>query len=273
MIVKNNLSALNVNRNHETTNAAKAKSMEKLSSGKKINRAADDAANLAISEKMYRQMFALNQATNNAMDGISSLQTADGALDSVNNKLNRMSELAVQAGNETLSAQDRSKLESEMNALKSEIDRVSQTTTFNEQPLLDGSFQEKSIQVGSEVTEENQIDISIDNMNWNSISGNGNISLQTSEDIAATMDYIKTAQQNVSTMRADMGATQNRLESTVSNLRNVTENTTAAASRIRDTNMAEEMVRLSTQRILARTQEAIQAKANQNNRLVMNLIS
>jgi flagellin len=138
------------------------------------------------------------------------LQTADGALEQVNGMLGRMSELAVQAGNETLAAADRQKIEAEMNGLKSEIDRISETATFNDQKLLDGSFQGKNIQAGTEATGGNQIDISIGNMNWDAISGGGAVNLQSSSQIAETMDYIKTAQQNVSTMRADIGATQNR---------------------------------------------------------------
>jgi flagellin len=276
MVIRNNISAMNTNRIHNNTNVANARSVEKLSSGRKINRGADDAANLAISEKMYRQMFALNQAANNAMDGVSSLQTADGALDQVNNMLNRMSELAVRAGNDTLSASDRSNLESEMNSLRGEIDRISQTATFNDQNLLDGSLADgRSIQVGSEVSGENQINITIANMDWASISGSGNdsISLQNSDQISSAMENIRAAQRNVSTMRSDIGATQNRLGSTISNMRNVSENTTASASRIRDTDMAEEMVKSSSQRILARAQEAMMAKTNQNNLLAIRLMT
>jgi flagellin len=247
--------------------------MEKLSSGRKINRGADDAAGLAISEKMYRQMFALTQATSNAQDGISAVQTADGALNQVGDMLNRMSELSVQAGNETLAKEDRDKIQSEMDALRTEIDRVSETTTFNDQKLLDGSFADgKKLLVGAEATDGNQIDIKIDKMDWDSISGGGTVSVASSDQISATMDYIKTAQQNVSTMRSDMGATQNRLEDTVGNLRNVVENTTAAASSIRDTDYADEMVKLSNRKILAQAQFAMQAQANQANGYVLALL-
>ena len=276
MIVKNNLTAANANRQQETSAAERAKSAEKLSSGTKINRGADDAANLAISEKMRRQIFSLVQASANAQDGISSIQTADGALDQVNDMLGRMNELAIQAGNETLSSEDRGKIESEMNALRSEIDRVAETTTFNDQKLLDGSFAEgKRLQVGADVSDENQINIVIGQMDWASISESGSapISLQNNAEISAVLDSIQTAGQNVSNMRSDLGATQNRLESTVGNLRNVAENTTAAESSIRDTDMAAEMIRMSSRNIANQAALAMQAQANQSNRGVLGLLA
>lgn len=273
MIIKNNLSAMNNTRSSESTNSAKAKSNEKLSSGQKINRGADDAAGLAISEKMLRQIFALSKATANAQDGISSIQTADGALNQVNDMLNRMNELGVKAGNETMGEEERYSIQAEMNALRSEVDRIAETTTFNDQKLLDGSFRGKKLQVGSEASSENQIDLNIGNMNWNSISANSTVNIGSRDDLALTMEGIRSALQNVSTMRADMGATQNRLGNTISNLRNATENTTAANSAIRDTNMATEMVNNASKNILARTQDAILAQANQNSRNVLSLLN
>lgn len=274
MIVKNNLPATNTNRAHESTQAAKAKSTEKLSSGNKINRGADDAAGLAISEKMMRQIFALSKATANAQDGISSIQTADGALEQVDGMLNRMNELGVKAGNETLGDEERYSIQAEMNALRSEVDRIAETTTFNDQKLLDGSFADgKKLQVGSEAGSENQVNIAIAKMDWNSISGNGSIGIGNRDQIATTLDSVKSAMESVATMRSDMGATQNSLSSLVSNLRNATENTTAAYSSIRDTDMASEMVNNSSKNILARTQEAIQAQANQNSRNVLSLLN
>ena len=276
MIVKNNVSAANANRQQEKSAIEKAKSSEKLSSGQKINRAADDAANLAISEKMRRQIYSLVQASSNAQDGISSLQTADGALDQVNDMLGRMNELAIQAGNETLSSEDRGKIEAEMNALRGEINRVAETTTFNEQKLLDGSFADgKRLQVGAEVSEENQISIVIGQMDWATISEGTNtpISLQNNVEIAAALESIQTAGQNVSSMRSDMGAIQNRLENTVGNLKNVIENTTSAESSIRDTDMAAEMIRLSSRNIANQAALAMQAQANQSNRGVLGLLA
>ena len=284
MVVQHNLTAMNSNRMLGITTATQAKTTEKLSSGYKINRAADDAAGLAISEKMRRQIRGLTQATANAQDGISCLQTAEGALNEVHDMLQRMNELAIKAGNETLQSTDKDYIQSELNALKVEINRVSETTTFNEQKLLNGDFSVgKRIQVGSEVQTANQIRITIGNMNWASITA----SFATTGAAAATLDVtstnydtgvratvstIKVALQHVSTMRSDMGAVQNRLEHTVNNLKNVVENTTAAESAIRDTDMASEMVKFSNNAILAQAGQAMLAQANQTNAGVLALL-
>ena len=291
MVVKNNLTAMNSNRMLSTTVASQAKSTEKLSSGYKINRAADDAAGLAISEKMRRQIRGLTQAAANAQDGISCLQTAEGALNEVHAMLQRMNELAIKAGNETLQSIDKQYIQSELNALRVEIDRVAETTTFNEQMLLDGSFSiGKRIQVGSEVQSPNQIRITIVKMSWSAITAASvgtaasqfgvPASLSTStldvtggyEHIRATVSVIKAGLQAVSTQRSDMGAVQNRLEHTISNLKNVVENTTAAESAIRDTDMALEMVRFSNNNILAQAGQAMLAQANQANQGVLALL-
>lgn len=277
MVVQHNLTAMNSNRMLNVTTSSQAKSTEKLSSGYKINRAADDAAGLAISEKMRRQMRGLTQATSNAQDGISAVQTAEGALNEVHDMLQRMNELAIKAGNETLETIDKTYIQSELNALRSEIDRVAQTTTFNEQNLLDGSFSPgKKIQVGAEVDNANQITITIAQMNWQEItSGFAGADLNVTEDydaIKATVSTIKIALQTVSTQRSDLGAVQNRLEHTVSNLKNVVENTTAAESAIRDTDMATEMVRYSNNNILAQAGQSMLAQANQANQGVLSLL-
>jgi len=285
MVVQNNLTAMNSNRMLSVTTASQAKSTEKLSSGYKINRAADDAAGLAISEKMRRQIRGLTQATANAQDGISCLQTAEGALNEVHAMLQRMNELAIKAGNETLQSVDKQYIQSELNALRVEIDRVSETTTFNEQKLLDGSFSAgKKIQVGSEVQDANQISITIRSMNWSSITAGStafgvtgtastlNVATTDYNDIKTTVSVIKAALQEVSTMRSDMGAVQNRLEHTVNNLKNVVENTTAAESAIRDTDMATEMVKFSNNNILAQAGQAMLAQANQANQGVLALL-
>jgi len=286
MVVKNNLTAMNSNRMLSATVTTQAKSTEKLSSGYKINRAADDAAGLAISEKMRRQIRGLTQATANAQDGISCLQTAEGALNEVHSMLQRMNELAIKAGNETLQSVDKQYIQSELTALRVEIDRVSNTTTFNEQKLLDGSFSPgKRIQVGSEVQSPNQIRITIGNMNWASITAGStgfnvaagsastlNVNTSDYDTIRTTVSVIKAALQSVSTMRSDMGAVQNRLEHTVANLKNVVENTTAAESAIRDTDMATEMVKFSNNNILAQAGQAMLAQANQANQGVLALL-
>jgi len=297
MVVQNNLTAMNSNRMLGITVGSQAKSTEKLSSGYKINRAADDAAGLAISEKMRRQIRGLTQATANAQDGISALQTAEGALNEVHAMLQRMNELAIKAGNETLQSLDRKFIQSELDALKKEINRVSETTTFNEQFLLDGTFKDgKRIQVGAEVAVENQIRITIVKMDWETIvkedmradDANTDARLmvfssaleigatrdfdEIYSDIKATVTTIKLALQNVSQQRSDLGAVQNRLEHTVANLKNVVENTTAAESAIRDTDMASEMVKFSNNSILAQAGQAMLAQANQSNAGVLALL-
>ena len=169
MVVQHNITAMNSNRMLGLTTSAQAKSTEKLSSGYKINRAADDAAGLSISEKMRRQIRGLTQASANAQDGISCVQTAEGALNEVQDMLQRMNELAVKGENGTLTSTDRSYIQSEVKQLMSEIDRVQSTTTFNEQKLLDGSFSNKGLQVGAESGQH--IAITIKNMNTNELIG------------------------------------------------------------------------------------------------------
>ena len=170
MVVQHNITAMNSNRMLGLTTSAQAKSTEKLSSGYKINRAADDAAGLSISEKMRRQIRGLTQASANAQDGISCVQTAEGALNEVQDMLQRMNELAVKGENGTLTSTDRSYIQAEVKQLMSEIDRVQSTTTFNEQKLLTGSFSNKGLQVGAESGQH--ITVTIKNMNTNELIGN-----------------------------------------------------------------------------------------------------
>ena len=273
MVVQHNLTAMNSNRMLGVTTSTQAKSTEKLSSGYKINRAADDAAGLAISEKMRRQVRGLTQAVANAQDGISAVQTAEGALGEVHDMLQRMNELAVKAGTDTLQQTDRDYIQSEVDALLTEIDRVSATTTFNEQSLLDGSFTGKKLQVGAESVASNQIQMDIASMN---VSGLSIASLKVSGSdgsvARASIDKIKTALEKVSKQRSDLGAVQNRLEHTVKNLDNVVENTQAAESQIRDTDMATEMVRYSNNNVLAQAGQAMLAQANQSNQGVLSLL-
>jgi flagellin len=277
---------MNSNRMLGVTTSAMAKTTEKLSSGYKINRAADDAAGLAISEKMRRQIRGLTQATANAQDGISAVQTAEGALNEVHDMLQRMNELAIKAGNETLQSTDKKYIQSELDALRTEINRVGATTTFNEQALLNGSFSDgKRIQVGSEVDPLNQIKITITRMNWSAISltaaeaktnekGADLIVDTTDYDVLkATISTVKLAIQNVSKQRSDLGAVQNRLEHTIQNLKNVVENTTSAESAIRDTDMASEMVKFANYNILAQAGQAMLAQANASNQGVLALLA
>ena len=270
MVVQHNLTAMNSNRMLNITTTAQAKSTEKLSSGYKINRSADDAAGLAISEKMRRQIKGLTQATANAQDGISCVQTAEGALGEVTDMLQRMSEISIKAENGTLTTSDRSYIDSEVTALKTEINRVQGSTTFNEQKLLDGSFTGKDLQVGSENNTQQRIAISIDKMSTSALGLTGDV---TSAANAGTFNgVIKTALEKVSKQRSDLGAVQNRLEHTVNNLKNVVENTTSAESAIRDTDMASEMVKYSNNNILSQAGQAMLAQANQSNQGVLSLL-
>ncbi len=272
MVVKHNLTAMNSNRMLNVTTSSQAKSTEKLSSGYKINRAADDAAGLAISEKMRRQVRGLTQASANAQDGISCVQTAEGALGEVHDMLQRMNELAVKAANGTNTSKDRDYIDSEVQALKSEIDRVATTTTFNEQSLLNGEF-DTYLQVGAENDENQTIAIKIANMNSDEIGlADLTVSGEDGDNAKAAIDKIKTALESVSTQRSDLGAIQNRLEHTIKNLDNVVENTTSAESSIRDTDMATEMVRFSNNNILAQAGTSMLAQANQANQNVLSLI-
>lgn len=271
MVVQHNLTAMNSNRMLGLTTKTQAKSTEKLSSGYKVNRAADDAAGLAISEKMRRQIRGLTQASLNAQDGISAVQTAEGALNEVHDMLQRMNELAVKAANGTNQSEDRNYIQMEVNNLISEIDRVSETTTFNEQMLLNGAFSGKGLQVGAEGTSANKIDVTIDKMSASGIGVN-TVSVKTVSVAKTAITTIKKALASVSTQRSELGAIQNRLEHTINNLDNVVENTTSAESQIRDTDMATEMVRYSNNQILAQAGQAMLAQANQANQGVLSLL-
>ncbi len=272
MVVQHNLRAMNSNRQLGITSGTAAKSTEKLASGYRINRAADDAAGLSISEKMRRQVRGLTQASKNAQDGISCVQTAEGALGEVHDMLQRMNELAVQASNETLTSVDRGYLDQEVTALKAEIDRIADSTTFNEQNLLNGDFKNKKIQVGSE--NGNVIEISIDEMSTSELGiDSATVAGADQTNSKAAIDSIKAAIEKVSAQRSDLGAYQNRLEHTVKNLDNVIENTQAAESQIRDTDMASEMVKYSNNQILQQAGQAMLAQANQANQGVLSLLS
>ena len=271
MVVQHNLTAMNSNRMLGITTKTQAKSTEKLSSGYKINRAADDAAGLAISEKMRRQVRGLTQASLNAQDGISAVQTAEGALTEVHDMLQRLSELAIKAANGTNQSVDRGFIQDEVNQLVSEIDRVQSTTQFNEQSLLDGTFTGKNLQVGADSGQEIQLYIS--NMDASSIGvSSTKVKVSTATDAKTSISNIKAAINSVSKQRSALGAVQNRLEHTINNLDNVVENTTAAESQIRDTDMATEMVKYSNNNILAQAGQAMLAQSNQANQGVLSLL-
>ena len=344
MIVKHNITAMNSNRMLGLTTSSQAKSTEKLSSGYKINRAADDAAGLSISEKMRRQVRGLTQAAANAQDGISVVQTAEGALNEVEDMLQRMNELAVKGENGTLTTTERSSIQSEIKQLMSEVDRVQSTTTFNEMNLLDGKFI-KGLQVGAEAGQH--IDISIRNMSMAGLASKvgtlydpvkfsalteedaeydkttydkdaasgavigtvdsgttksyatalageeteltktmatdiyektmnlvgGDVdSVLTQKDFNSLNAFIKGAITLVSMQRSDLGAIQNRLEHTINNLNNITENTQSAEAAIRDTDIATEMVQFSNNNILQQAGTSMLSQANQGNQLALSLL-
>ena len=275
MVVQHNVTAMNANRQLGITTDVQAKSSEKLSSGYKINRAADDAAGLAISEKMRRQVRGLTQASANAQDGISAVQTAEGALNEVHDMLQRMSELAIKASNDTLQTTDRAYIQREVDALRDEIDRTGASTQFNNTNLLDGTFTNKNLQVGSENSANNVIRIDIIALTATGLKIDGtNIKVTGTNGVNAkgSIQKIKEALETVSKQRSDLGAIQNRLEHTIKNLDNVVENTQAAESQIRDTDMAEEMVRYSNNNILAQAGQSMLAQANQTNQGVLSLL-
>ena len=269
MVVQHNLTAMNSNRMLGVNTATQAKSTEKLSSGYRINRAADDAAGLAISEKMRRQVRGLTQAVANAQDGISCVQTAEGALNEVHDMLQRMNELAVKAANGTNQSEDRGYIDKEVQALKSEINRVASSTSFNELSLLDGTFTKVGLQVGAEKSQT--IELTIKSMDATGLSVAG-VKVDTAADANSAIDSIKKGIKALNDQRSDLGAVQNRLEHTINNLNNVVENTTAAESQIRDTDMASEMVRYSNNNILAQAGQSMLAQANQSNQGVLSLL-
>jgi flagellin len=345
MVVQHNITAMNANRNLGVTTSSQAKSTEKLSSGYKINRAADDAAGLSISEKMRKQIRGLTQATTNAQDGISAVQTAEGALSEVHDMLQRMNELATKAANGTMSSSDKCDVQNEIKSLSIEIDRVATTTKFNEIYLLNGNEQGRvtksgsgslsfALQVGADNLQTNRIgvkiyaitasaigvgwsedgktaisagkavtekhfglnengsivqltgadasgigtggNVKVNNGSTKSLAADGGsggyINVTTTSAARAAMDNISVAIKLVSARRSDLGAVQNRLEHTIKNLNNVVENTTAAESEVRDTDMATEMVTYSKNNILAQAGQSMLAQANQSNQGVLSLL-
>ena len=288
MVVQHNLTAMNTNRQLGMVTGAQAKSTEKLSSGYRINRAGDDAAGLSISEKMRSQIRGLNKASNNAQNGISLIQTAEGALNEVHSILQRMNELATQGANDVNTSVDRAAINKELSSLSSELGRIKTTTQFNDMNLLDGSFGNKKLQVGAK---ENQtIDVKITDLATlasNTLTNDGDLSTKLSltnvttstgtateenATYAAAMTKIQEDIKAVSGLRSDLGAVQNRLEHTIANLDTTSENTQAAESLIRDVDMASEMVEFSKNNILAQAGQAMLSQANQATQGVLSLL-
>ena len=276
MIINHNMNAMNAHRNMGVNNNNAAKAMEKLSSGLRINRAGDDAAGLAISEKMRGQIRGLDQASRNAQDGISLIQTAEGALNETTNILQRMRELSVQAANDTNATTDRVAIKTELTALRSEISRIAETTKFNGKGVINSGASQVSlnIQVGANAGE--RITLALDNMNASAIGVTSDLVATISAGSAGDANALTTAIDNalvkVSTQRAKFGAIQNRLEHTIKNVDNTSENLQSAESRVRDVDMAKEMMNYSKNNILNQAAQSMLAQANQQPQNVLNLL-
>ena len=290
LFINTNVASLGAQRSLAPSGAELKTAMERLSSGKKINSAADDAAGFAIAERMTAQIRGLNMATKNANDGLSMLGVIENATNDVTDMLHRMRDLAIQATNDTNSDEDRAFLQLEVAQLKNEIDRVAEDTQYNGQTGLDGTFTSKSIQVGTESGQK--ITFSVNGIVADKIGTretNGDITETTVDNVTTTYDVdsidisdaagaqaglqvITDAIEQVAGDRATYGALQNRLEYTVSNLMNVAEFTTAARSRIEDADFAAESARLAKAQVLQQTGTAMLAQANASSQLALSLI-
>lgn len=269
MRINNNLMAMNTHRQLSLNNAGSAKSIEKLSSGQRINKAGDDAAGLSISEKMRAQIRGLDMSSKNAQDGISLIQTAEGALQETHAILQRMRELSVQAANDTNVTVDRTAVDTEMDSLVAEIGRISTSTTFNEKKLLDGSLKGANFQIGAD--KGTRMSLSIGSMTATKLAVSG-LDVTTHTKAGSAIAVIDAAIKSVSTERSKLGANQNRLEHTIKNLDNASENIQAAESRVRDVDMAKEMMNFTKQNILTQAAQAMLAQANQAPQGVLQLL-
>ncbi|MDO5520754.1 MAG: flagellin [bacterium] len=302
MIIQHNMAAANTNRQLGVASTNLSKSTEKLSSGYRINRAADDAAGLSISEKMRGQIRGLDQASSNAQDGISMVQTAEGALAQTEDILQRMRELTVQGANDTYVDEDRKAIAEELKALRDEVNRISSDTEFNKKKLLDGSLTDVQLQVGG--NSDQRISFSVGNMSasgavlvLDTVLGTLGIpagdsadampdavpptgddgapqegNYGTSDDWSTALDGLDAAISQVSTQRSQLGAVQNRLEYTIANADNTSENLQSAESRIRDVDMADEMVKYSKNSILQQASQSMLAQAKNSTQGVLSLL-
>lgn len=275
MSIRNNLNAMFALRYIGINNDLLGKSIEKLSSGLRINRAGDDAAGLAISEKIRGQINGLTQASRNAQDGISLMQTAEGSVNETHSMLQRMKTLAVQAANGTYTNSDRKLIDKELQELKKEINRIAKDTEFNGMTLLDGSFDKKkgsdglNLQVGNKANQIISVDIEGATLNDLGIQ---HISIETEDDAKSALSKIENAIHYTSGIRATLGAVQNRLEHTISSLDNTAENLQSAESRIRDTDIAKEMMEYVKSKLLMDVGISILTQANQEFNFILKLL-
>ena len=278
MIINHNMRAMNAQRNMGINNTNAGKSMEKLSSGLRINRAGDDAAGLSISEKMRAQIRGLNQASRNSQDGISMIQTAEGALNEAHSIIQRMRELAVQAANDTNVSVDRTSIGDEITQLGNELERIKDNTEFNKQKLLNGSAGDSGtvqIQVGANNGQRTTLNFTTAGINLTSVvtalkGQSGQVA--TSDLATAFIATVDTNLKTVSSGRSMLGAYQNRLEHTIANLDNAAENTQASESRVRDVDMAKEMMEYSKNNILQQAAQSMLAQANGSTQSVLQLL-
>jgi len=275
LVVNTNVGSLNAQRSLAASGAELRTAMERLSSGSKINSASDDAAGFAIAERMTAQIRGLNMAAKNAGDGLSMLSAIENATNDVTDMLQRMRELAVQAVNDTNTAQDRGYLQQEVDGLLAEINRVSSQTEYNGEAILDGS-RHGNIQVGTEAGQT--VHFQIDSISTNNLGTEGgypslsSINVSNSSNATNALATITRSIEQVAGDRAEYGALQNRLEYTVSNLMNVSEFTTAARSRISDADFAQESARLAKAQVLQQSGTAMLAQANASSQLALSLI-
>ncbi len=277
-VINTNVGSLTAQRNLSASQASLSQSMQRLSSGLRINSAKDDAAGLAIAERMNAQVRGMNVAIRNANDGISLAQTAEGALSKVGDALQRMRELAVQSRNATNSSSDKDSLNKEFGELQSEITRVLGGTSFNGKKMLGADATTMTFQIGANTTADDIVDITTENMTTNSditaVTGTTAVidATATSGDIATVIDNIDTAIDTINDQRATFGASQGRFDAIISNLQQSVENQAAARSRIMDTDFAQETASMSRAQILQQAGSAMVAQANQQPQQVLSLL-
>ena len=269
MRINTNISAMNTYSRLGAANTAKSGSLAKLSSGLRINKAGDDAAGLSISEKMKNQISGLTQASRNAQDGISLIQTAEGGLSEIHSILNRMRDLSVQGANDTNSTEDRAAIKLEIDELTNEIGRISKDTKFNGKELLSG-VADVNIQIGANKADDALVVKTVD-MSAATLAVDA-LAVDTAENANLSIESLDTAIKTVSNARATFGAQQNRLEHTINNLSTTKENLTEANSRIRDVDMAEEMMSFTKSNILSQAATSMLAQANQMPQGVLQLL-
>ncbi|MBU1219104.1 flagellin FliC [Myxococcota bacterium] len=275
MSIRTNVSSLNAQRTMSKTQSALKENMSKLSSGYRVRSAADDAAGLAISEKMKAQIRSLHQAERNANDGISLIQTADGALNELHGIMDRMRELGVQSANGTYTNSDRVFLHDEFSALKSEIDRIVKVTEFNGHKLADGTNTNITFQVGINATANDKITVSLASMATSNLGGATKVSALSVSTVTKSLSaiaMIDDAIGDISTQRSKLGAVQNRLQISVSNLASYRENLSSANSQIRDVDVAGETADMARNNILMQAGVSVLAQSNQMPQIALNLI-